>query len=239
MASISKRVRKRLEAIADSKQVTGAATRMIARHIRRLYDRTEWTFHGRDEMQAEVTQGQPVIVVLWHGRLTMAPKGWDPSWGPFCVVTSAARPGRMVGRIMQKFGLETLPMRDRKSNTGASLQVARMYRQGVSMGFAIDGPVGPAHTANTVAIDWARLTGAPIWLYTNSVERYRTLNAWDRLAVPKPGGRGCMLYRRWDAKIPKRMDNGTREALRRKLETDLDALSSEADMMMGHDTPIN
>ena len=96
---------------------------------------------------------------------------------------------------MEHFGNEALAMRDRKSNTATSLQVARKMRDGTSLAFAVDGPEGPAHKAKSVPIDWARLTGCPIWLYGYSVERYWTANTWDKIVVPKPGGRGCMIYR--------------------------------------------
>lgn len=239
MAKFIKRLRKRLEAVADSAAVTGAVTSLVTRQIGRRHARTRWEYDGRDELAAQVASGQPVIMALWHGRLAMSPLGWDLGWGPFCVVTSSARPGRLVGMVMERFGLSTLPMHDRKSNTGTSLQVARMMRDGVNIGFAVDGPMGPARIAKSVPIDWARLTGAPIWLYSNSVEQYRTVGSWDRLVVPKSGGRGVMMYRRFEAEIPKRIDAETREALRLKLEADLNALSLEADRRMGHDGLIN
>lgn len=239
MSKLGKTIRRRLETVLDSEAVTGTATRLIARRLRRLHDRTEWSHEGRDALLAEVRAGQPVIMALWHGRLAMGSLGWDPAWGPLCVVTSSARPGRAVGRVMQQFGNESMAMRDRKSNTATSLQVARMTRSGISLAFAVDGPEGPAHVAKSVPIDWARLTGCPIWLFSYSVERYWRANSWDRIVVPKPGGKGCMIYRRWEAGIPKRLDPPQRETLRLRLQADLDALSLEADRRMGHPDPLN
>lgn len=243
MASWQKSIRKKLEGVIDSDAVTGPATSLIEKRLRRLHDSTQWEYHGRNEIIAEVQAGKGVIFALWHGRLAMSVRGWDPAWSPFCVVTSSARPGRMVGRVMQRFGLDTMPMKDRsrrsKANTAAMLQVARAVRGGTTIGFAIDGPEGPARIAKPIPIDWARMTGAPIWLYTNSAERYRRIKLWDRMYLPKPGGRGVMMYRRWDAEIPKKLDPDTREALRLKLQRDLDALTLEADHLMGHDRPIN
>lgn len=234
-----RRTRTRFENLADSPLFTDRVADLLAGRVRNLAAQTDWTIEGRDGLAAEVAAGQPVIMALWHGRLPMSPSGWDPEWGPICVVTSSARPGRMVGSIMKRFGLGTMPMRDRKSNTSASLQVARMTRDGCSIGFAVDGPIGPKRLAKSVPIDWSRLTGCPIWLYTNSFERFRQLPGWDRPLVPKGRTRGCMLYRRWDVEVPKRLDPETREALRQRLQTDLDALTQEADQMMGHPKLVN
>ena len=214
MASLEKKIRRRLEAAIKSDAVSGTAARLIANRIERVHRDTAWEYHGRDEVIEAVSGGKPIIFALWHGRLAMSAKGWDPAWSPFCVVTSAAIPGRVVGRVMKQFGLETMPMREKKANTGATLQIARAMRAGTTIGFAIDGPLGPARKANAIPIDWARLTGAPIWLYTNSVERYACARSWDNLLMPKPGGRGVMMYRKWDAAIPKKVDPKQREDLR-------------------------
>jgi lysophospholipid acyltransferase (LPLAT)-like uncharacterized protein len=114
------------------------------------------------------------------------------------------------------------------------MELARSVRQGLSIAFAVDGPVGPAHHAQPMAVDWARMTGRPVWLFTYSVERYRRLPSWDRMVLPRGGGRGVILYRRWDAEVPRRMDEAGRERLRAKLGADLDALTLEADRLMGH-----
>lgn len=229
-----RKARARLERVIDSPRLTEPLADRIARRIRTDHARIDWTFVGRDDLADQIRSGQPVIMALWHGRLQQAGLGWDPAWGEFCVVTSSARPGRMVGRIMQRFGLSTLPMREKRRNTATALQVTRMSRAGCTIGFAIDGPEGPARKAKAVPIDWARMTGLPIWLYTNSFEHYRRLPSWDRMVIPKGHTRGCMLYRRWEAEVPRRLDESAREALRARLESDLNALTAEADRMMGH-----
>ncbi|WP_068108952.1 lysophospholipid acyltransferase family protein [Tropicimonas marinistellae] len=240
MDSLSKRVRKRVETMIDSPAISGPICRVISRNLRARADNIEWSYEGRDALAAEVQSGQAVIMVLWHGRLPAAPIGWDTNWGKLCVVTSAAPPGKMVGRVMQQFGHDTIRMRDRKANRAAVMQVARMARGRTSIGFAADGPLGPARKAKSVPIDWARLTGAPIWLYSASYERFRCIEkSWDRMAMPVSGGRGIMLYERWDAEIPKRMDADCREKLRLKLEDDLNALTLRADQRVGHSGLIN
>lgn len=239
MATMLKQARRKIDAAISSPAIAGPVSRLITGHLRSRLDRTQWTRDGNVELGEHVRGGNGVIMVLWHGRLPAAPMGWDHDWGKLCVVTSAAIPGRMVGRVMENFGHDTIPMRDRKANTGTSLQVARMVRSGTSIGFAADGPLGPARKAKSVPIDWARLTGSQIWLFTASFRKYSRLNAWDRMALPVSGSDGVMLYRRWQAEIPKRLDPALRETLRAKLEDDLNALTLEADRRMGHETLIN
>ncbi|MFV0358238.1 lysophospholipid acyltransferase family protein [Tropicimonas sp.] len=240
MRKFIRKTRGRLEkTLLDNPRLVAAVTDRLERRIRASHDSIDWIIVGKEALAAELQSGRPVIMVLWHGRLAMAPTGWDNSWGELCIVTSSSRPGKLVGEVMKRFGNSTLAMSSRKSNTTTSLQVARMTRDGTSIGFAIDGSSGPRRVAKSVPIDWARMTGMPIWLYTNSFESYRTLPLWDRMAVPKAGTRGCMLYRRWDAEVPRRLDTETRESLRARLQADLDALTLDADRMMGHAGFIN
>ena len=92
MPSMQKRVRNRLEALADSRAVTGTATTLVARHIRTLHERTRWEYDGQEALKDHLASGQPVIMALWHGRLCMSAQGWDPeryrSLGVWWVVRS-------------------------------------------------------------------------------------------------------------------------------------------------------
>ena len=239
MPSMMKQARRKIDSALCSPSVAGTVSRLITSHLRKRLEGTRWIRDGQEALAEHVQAGNGVIMVLWHGRLPAAPIGWDTDWGKLCVVTSAAIPGRMVGRVMGQFGHDTIPMRERKANTGTSLQIARMVRGGTSIGFAADGPLGPARKAKSVPIDWARLTGAQIWLFTASYRNYSCVKAWDRMALPISGDEGVMLYRRWDAEIPKKLDADLRETLRQRLEDDLNALTLEADQRMGHETLIN
>ncbi|MEM1429600.1 MAG: DUF374 domain-containing protein [Pseudomonadota bacterium] len=208
---------------------------LVARYLRRVYEGTDWTVTGRDALAAEVQGGQPVILCLWHGRLVIAPFVFDPAWGRLVTLTSKVWPGRTMGLAISGFGFESRAMHARRLNRATTTELFRLVRSGASLGFAADGPSGPAHSAQVGLIDWMRLTGAPLWMCTYSVEQYRNLEqSWDRLVLPKRGGRGMIAYRRWEVTPPKALDADTREALRIRLQTDLDALTLETDRAMGH-----
>lgn len=227
-------VRRRLDRLADSPALMNAAAGFFASRIRVWHARTNWHIEGQEELAAEMEAGRPVIMAVWHGRLAMTPFMWRQEWGPVCSLTSRARPGRLVAGTLSRFGWANAGMHDRKSNREVSMQVARMLRGGTSIGIACDGPLGPARHMKTVPLDWARVSGAPIWLWTYSMERFWRLDTWDRMLVPKSGGRGVMLYQKWGHEVPKRLDADGMGHLRAQLETDLTALTLAADMSVGH-----
>lgn len=230
-----KRLRRRLDKLADSPVLLDRVARFAVSEVSRRHAGTQWERRGDAALAAHRAAGGTVIIATWHGRLAMSPFLWDPDWGPVLSLTSAARPGRIVARVHAAFGIQSLPMHDRKPNRAISMQAARLVRQGHALAFACDGPLGPARRMPLAPLDWARLTGAPIWLWSYSVQRYTRLPMWDRMILPRPGGRGVMLFRAWDGAVPKRAGPDELETLRARLEADLDALTLEADRAMGHD----
>jgi len=226
-----KSVRRRVQAALASPAGQALPAALLAAHLRRTFARTEWEVEGRNAL-AEEARTRPVILALWHGRLICAARFWDTAWGPLTTLTSQAYPGRLAGQTFRRFGLATVAMHDRRGSRGESLPLARAMRAGMSIGVAVDGPLGPARVAKTVPLDWARLTGAPVWLVGFSATRVRQMDSWDRLVVPRAGGRAALIYRRWGA-VDRRADTA---ALLPRLQADLDAVTLEADRRMGHDT---
>lgn len=227
-----RRMRKRLETLADSPALLDGVARFASSQIERRYAATTWERRGHEGLATR--DRADVVLATWHGRLAMSPFLWDHAWGPVATLTSAARPGRIVGRVHRHFGIESLPMRDRKRNRGESMRAARLFRDGYAVGFACDGPSGPARHMQPAALYWARLSGAPIWLWAYSVERFARLPTWDHMMLPRGRGRGIMLYRAWDKTVPRRATQEEFEQLRQELEADLNALTREADLEMGH-----
>jgi len=226
-------VRRPLDKLADHPRLLDAAARLIVQQITRRQAGTDWRMEGQDALAAALAEG-PVIVATWHGRLAMSPWLWRPDWGPVASLTSSARPGRIVARVHNAFGIDSVPMHDRKDNRAASMHAARLVRNGRSLAFACDGPLGPARRMPRGPLDWARLTGAPIWLWAYSVEAFTRLPTWDRMVVPKGRGKGIMLYRKATSPVPKRASDAEIDALRAHLEAELNALTQEADRAMGH-----
>jgi len=228
-----RRMRKGAEEAMKSPVAQTVPAALLAGHLRRSFARTEWEYDGRDALIAETRQGA-VILTAWHGRLLGLPRFWDTCWGRLTTLTSTQYPGRLAGQAFRRFGMPTIPMHDRKGSRGASLPLAREMRAGMSIGIAVDGPAGPARMAKTIPLDWSRLTGAPIWCIGFSMTRFRQLDSWDRLLVPRAGGRGVCLYRRFGT-----MEKGmAQETERQRLERLLNEVSDAADVRVGHPAPL-
>jgi lysophospholipid acyltransferase (LPLAT)-like uncharacterized protein len=91
-----------------------------------------------------------------------------------------------------------------------------------------DGPLGPVHVVKDAALDWARATGCPVFVYAYFVKRHRRLKTWDNMLMPLPFTRGVSVYQRWTSDVPRRADDATLALLRADLKTALDAASARA-----------
>ena len=215
--------------IADSPWVTGSFASAVARYLAFCHRTSRWEKHGIDDMMAAVQEEQPVIFVVWHQRLLMAPFIFDVSAQPLSTLTSAARAGRMAGDIICKLGYDTIAMASYHRHIALSREVLRRYTAGHSLGIAADGPRGPARISSTVPLVWNRTTGARIYCGAFAQKGAMKLPTWDEMMLPRPYSRGVLVAREWDVKVPRKASETETEALRRSLEDHLNKVTDEAD----------
>ncbi|WP_333715029.1 lysophospholipid acyltransferase family protein [Yoonia sp.] len=220
-----KAFRKRLE---NSETLAAFLAGLAARYLGVCERTTKWTIIGRDDLVA-ATQDGPVLVVMWHERSIMGALHWPAGAGPLSSLYANSPIGRVSGALQRRMGLLPMQMSDRTSNVAASRAVLKRAREGVSIALTGDGPLGPAMALKDAPLEWARVTGMPVFAYAFSTRRFRTLDTWDRMMVPRPFGQGAKVYRRFEAGIPRKMDDADREALRSRFADFLTETMAEAD----------
>ncbi|AFO89879.1 DUF374 domain-containing protein [Phaeobacter inhibens] len=221
--------------IADSPKVNRAVEALLAGYVRFAYRTSRWERRGFEEMDACVASGEPVIFVLWHQRLIMAPYLFDTSLGRICALTSAARAGRLAGQILVRLGFETIPMSSHKRHVALSREVLRRTKEGCSIGIAADGPRGPARVSSGVPITWARMTGCRVFTVAFAERKVIKLPTWDRQMLPLPFSRGVLLCQEWTEEVPKKPSDEQAEKLRLRLEASLDEITDRADAAVERD----
>ncbi|WP_291729384.1 DUF374 domain-containing protein [Leisingera sp. F5] len=219
--------------IADSPRVNRAIEGLFAAYVRFAFRTSRWTRSGFDDMDACVRRGEPVIFVLWHQRLIMAPYLFDTSLGRICALTSSARAGRLAGQILVRLGFETIPMSSHKRHVALSREVLRRTRDGCSIGIAADGPRGPARISSTVPVVWARMTGCRVFTVAFAEKKVIELPTWDRQMLPLPFSRGVLMCQEWTDEVPKKPTGSEAENLRLSLEASLETITAAADSAAG------
>ncbi len=184
-----------------------------------------------------IARGRPIIACFWHNRLLCLTLCWR---GPgIDMLISRSRDGRLIAETAKRFGHGYIEgstakgKRDRRSMAAARDVVTRL-QQGRFVGITPDGPRGPRMRASIGAIKLAQLAGVDIVPVAGSVSASRCANSWDQMVMPYPmfGSRGALLFGD-PIPVPAESNNAELEIIRLTVEEQLNAMSAEADQLVG------
>jgi len=196
-------------------------------------DRTiRWQTEGLDELAEAVAQG-PVVIVMWHERSIMAALHWPFRDHALSSLYAKSPIGRVSGALQRSRGLQAIEMSDKTTNIAASRMILKRVKAGVSVGLTGDGPLGPARVMQDAPLDWARVTGVPVFGYAFATSRGRQLSTWDRMRLPYPWGRGARAYARFSRPLSRKMRPEELEAWRADFAAFLTTLTDHCDTLAG------
>lgn len=215
---------------SDNPTLNRVVESLLARYVRFAFRTSRFERTGCEAMDACVARGEPVIFVVWHQRLIMAPYMFNaPEGARICALTSAARGGRLAGQILVRLGWETIPMSSHKRHVTLSREVLKRIKEGCSIGIAADGPRGPARISSTVPLVWARTSGARVFTLAFAQKRVLRLPSWDKQMLPLPFSRGVITCQEWAETVPRKASDEEVETLRLSLQNSLDQVTDAAD----------
>jgi lysophospholipid acyltransferase (LPLAT)-like uncharacterized protein len=135
---------------------------------------------------------QPVIFVLWHGRLL--PLGYLHRGQGVYGLASMSADGEYIARILQHWGMPMVRGSSSRGGDTAFREMVRVVRAGHSMSITPDGPRGPREVLKPGVLQLAQLTGAPLIPLAAAADRGWWFGSWDRFLVPKPFARIAVTY---------------------------------------------
>ena len=209
------------------------ACRLGAAYIGLVERSSRWRVLGRERIERFWEEGKPFIGVFWHGRMLMVPCFW-PKERPVAMLISRHADGQLIAETVRHFGVGTIAGSSSEGGGEALRQIIRHLKRGVSIGITPDGPRGPRMRASAGAVQAARLAQTPIVPVAVATSRRRVLGSWDRFAVALPFSTGVFLWGEPIA-VPADANAAEIERLRARLEQSLNALSREADLMVGQE----
>lgn len=210
-----------------------------ALYIRLVNATTRWRVEGREHYHRLLDEGTGVVLVVWHGRLFMAPYWAGPGRRTVAMI-SANRDGELIARIFGRFGVQAVrgssydhAKAREKGGVRAYIGARReLAKERAVVGISPDGPRGPRMRVQPGAAQLSIETGCPVQPVTFSVRRGRVLRSWDRFLVPFPFGRGVQI---WGEPL-RPPPAGDAEAVARyaaEIETALIAITRRADESCG------
>jgi lysophospholipid acyltransferase (LPLAT)-like uncharacterized protein len=189
---------------------------------------------GVDALEPLWRAGRPLIYVVWHGRIFMAP--WLNAWlrrtrgaRAAAVLASRSRDGELVTRFVARFGLRAIRGSSSRGGAAGLRQLAAAVRAGEDVVLVPDGPRGPRRLLQPGVVALAAQTGAPVVPLGISARPACRLATWDEFLVPLPFARWALVCGGL-VTIERQAD---RDRARKELEVALDEATAAADRLVG------
>lgn len=131
---------------------------------------------------------QPVIFAIWHNRLLMLPRVFDPSFPTrqSYGLISASRDGDMIANWIERAGYGTIRGSSSRKGVAALRQLMDTLAANGNVLFTPDGPRGPVYQVSQGVVFLAQKSGAPIVPIHMEYSSCWRLKSWDRFVVPRP-----------------------------------------------------
>ena len=202
-------------------------------YLRLVTRTTRWTYRKPPAVESLLANDEPFIACFWHGRLSTMRAAWPHDPGRFHMLISGHSDGAIIARAMRQLGFPVITGSSRRGAVPALRGIKQVLTRGDCVGITPDGPRGPRMRAKAGAVKAAAASGAPMLPVTGAVRRCTLLSTWDRFMAADFFNRGTIIYGEPIA-VPRDADRETLERCRLELETQLNALTAEADRHCGH-----
>lgn len=176
---------------------------------------------GWENFEAIERAGKLPIYTFWHNRIFLGTYFFRRRG--IVVITSQSFDGEYIARFIQRFGYGAVRGSSTRGGVAALVEMIRLMRAGLPMGFTIDGPKGPKYVAKIGACLLAKKTGNPLMPFVVEAEKFWQLKSWDNLQIPKPFSR-ARIFIAESIYVAADASDEALENKRRELQKSLDEL---------------
>lgn len=182
-----------VKSIVKSDVFINVMARLAWLYIKFVQMSSRWQIIHENRVLPFVNEKKPLIVVFWHNRLFLNALGW-PYKTPFYMLISKHSDGKLISKVMENFGIDTIEGSTNKGGAKALKTMVKTIKSGAPVGITPDGPRGPRFHISDGVIALAKLTGAPIMPGISSVKRRKILGSWDRFIFALPFSKACFVW---------------------------------------------
>lgn len=138
---------------------------------------------------------KPYLFAFWHGKQFLLMLTFNQHQTPKAVLVSPSKDGDILSTWAKKMGYSVVRGSSRRDNTAGLLGMIRLLKKNYSMGFGIDGPLGPIYKVKPGMTHLAQKLGIEIVPIGIAFDRKWVFHkAWDKFELPKPFSRAvCFL----------------------------------------------
>lgn len=144
----------------------------------------KYEVEDRENFEAIERANKIPIYTFWHNRI-FAGTYFFKKRG-IILMSSQSFDGEYIARFIQRLGYGVVRGSSTRGGVSALVEMIRLMKSGLPMGFSIDGPKGPKYVAKMGACLLAKKTGNPVMPFVLESRKYWEIGSWDKLQIPKP-----------------------------------------------------
>lgn len=171
---------------------------LVSSYIRFVILTSSKKFYNLEYIDDLIKKGDSLIVAAWHNRLAMTAFIFSKSRKinkdyVFSALTSDHGDGKIVGKIMENFGLKVINGSTRKGNDpkkgiaiGNFRKIFKTLNKSAALCITPDGPRGPRFKVGGQVASISKISGAPVIPVSYGISRRKVFGSWDRFILPLP-----------------------------------------------------
>lgn len=204
-----------------------ALSYVIAAYIRFVLITSKREYVIPEEAQAYCRGEKQAITAFWHGRLLLMPDLRPPKRS-MNILVSAHRDGLIISETMNRFTAGTIVGSSTRGSISALKNIFSLLKQGSNIAITPDGPKGPFQVAAAGVAHICARSGVPTLPMAFSSSRHKRVRSWDRFFLALPFTKIVFVVG-----SPISGEGMEIEALRQKIETNLNEVTAQADRLAG------
>ena len=135
----------------------------------------------------EYNNTTPYLFAFWHGKQLLPVMQLVYHKTPNVALVSPSADGNILATWLEKLGYIVLRGSSRDNNIRSLVAMIKKLQQGCSLGFGVDGPIGPIYQAKPGMTYLARKSRLAIVPLGSAFEKKWVLEkAWDKYQIPQP-----------------------------------------------------
>jgi lysophospholipid acyltransferase (LPLAT)-like uncharacterized protein len=191
-----------------------------------LFATARYTEHNGEWVAERMRARQPIVFLLWHGRLL--PLAHYHRGRHYVTMISQSEDGEYISRIVEGWDYGVVRGSSSRGGTGGLRELIRHLRAGRSLAITPDGPRGPFQKMKPGALLAAQVTGTPVLALAAGIDRTWSFGRWDRFLVPHPFARISIRYDE-PFDVPRATDEAGLERISLMAEEALNRVTAHAD----------
>lgn len=150
-----------------------------------------WTIRFSIIKHPQYNKEKTYLFAFWHGKQFLPVLKFNTHQTRRAVLVSPSKDGDILAVWLQKLGFEVIRGSSRHRNIAALAAMLRKLKEGFSIGFGVDGPIGPIHQVKPGMTHMAQKLQIEIVPVGSAFSRKWIFHkAWDKYEVPKPFCKG-------------------------------------------------